>query len=458
MTGSLNMNMTNKCLAHAAPHAKMRLMQQSSRVMLRLRPPASYAPLISLVMPITSALLAQLSTSPDLPQASDAHDSPREIAQQLAAVFAQSAAQRDVIGGTPKTERDALRESGLLALSIPREFGGLGANWQETLDVVRILARADSSVAHVFGFHHLMLASVRLFGSAAQWQSWFEKTARHHWFWGNAVNALDDRTVCRAHDGWREFVGQKSFCSGALDSEMLIASAHEAGTGRLLIAALPTARSGISVAPDWDNFGQRQTDSGSVTFDAVRVEEYELLLDPGPLSTPFASLRPLISQLVLTNLYLGIAENAFRDARHYTLHDARPWQTSGVSDAALDPYVLARYGEFWVGLESARLLADRAARELDRAWACGTSLDATLRGQTALAIATAKVAATETGLNLCTRMFDVAGARATHGALRLDRHWRNLRTHTLHDPVAYKIRELGEWALRDQYPTPGFYS
>jgi alkylation response protein AidB-like acyl-CoA dehydrogenase len=76
----------------------------------------------------------------------------------------------------------------------------------------------------------------------------------------------------------------------------------------------------------------------------------------------------------------------------------------------------------------------------------------------ALAVATAKVAATEIGLNICTRMFDVAGARATHGALRLDRHWRNLRTHTLHDPISYKLREIGEWALTQRYPTPSFYS
>ena len=63
-----------------------------------------------------------------------------------------------------------------------------------------------------------------------------------------------------------------------------------------------------------------------------------------------------------------------------------------------------------------------------------------------------------TGLDLCTRMFDVAGARATHGGLRLDRHWRNLRTHTLHDPVDDKLRELGAFAIDATWPVPGFYS
>ena len=73
-----------------------------------------------------------------------------------------------------------------------------------------------------------------------------------------------------------------------------------------------------------------------------------------------------------------------------------------------------------------------------------------------MAIATAKVAATRTGLDLASRLFEVTGARATHAALRLDRHWRNLRTQTLHDPVDYRLHELGDWALNSALPTPSF--
>ncbi len=234
----------------------------------------------------------------------------------------------------------------------------------------------DSSIAHVFGFQHLMLATVRLFSRPEQWQPWFELTARNHWFWGNALNPLDTRTVSRSFAGWREFSGRKSFCSGALDSEMLIASALDGEGGKLLIAAIPTARSGISLAHDWDNMGQRQTDSGSATFERVRVEESELLLDPGPLSTPFACLRPLIAQLIFTQVFLGIAEGAFEEARQYTLKEARPWFRSNAATVSEDPYVLAHYGEFWVGLESTRLLVRRAAQLLDEAWGKGAALDA----------------------------------------------------------------------------------
>ena len=250
-----------------------------------------------------------------------------------------------------------------------------------------------------------------------------------------------------------------SFCSGASDSQMLIASAvDESAGGKLLIAAIPSGRSGITLHNDWNNMGQRQTDSGSATFERVRVEESELLLDPGPLSTPFACLRPLIAQLTFTHMFLGIAEGAFEEARQYTLTETRPWHKSSAQDVRQDPYVLGHYGEFWVALEGVRLLVERAAELLDKAWAKGPNLSAEERGHLATAIATAKVAATRNGLELCSRLFEVTGARSTHASLRLDRHWRNLRTQTLHDPVDYKLHELGDWALNQALPTPTFYS
>jgi alkylation response protein AidB-like acyl-CoA dehydrogenase len=385
--------------------------------------------------------------------------SPLQTAKLLAAEFALTAVERDERGGTPKAERDALRQSGLLALSIPTQYGGLGARWSETLGIVREFAKVDSSIAHVFGFHHLMLATVRLFARPDQWQPWFEQTARKNWFWGNALNPLDTRTLVKDFGGWREFSGKKSFCSGASDSEMLIASAvDESAGGKLLIAAIPSGRSGITLHNDWNNIGQRQTDSGSASFERVRVEESELLLDPGPLSTPFACLRPLIAQLTFTYMFLGIAEGAFEEARNYTLTETRAWHKSSAGDVRQDPYVQHHYGEFWVALQGVRLLVERAGELLDQAWAKGASLSEQQRGELAIAIATAKVAATRQGLDLCSRLFEVTGARSTHASLRLDRHWRNLRTQTLHDPVDYKLHELGDWALNQSLPIPTFYS
>jgi alkylation response protein AidB-like acyl-CoA dehydrogenase len=73
-------------------------------------------------------------------------------------------------------------------------------------------------------------------------------------------------------------------------------------------------------------------------------------------------------------------------------------------------------------------------------------------------VASVKVVATDTGLRVTAGVFEVAGARATASRVGLDRFWRDLRTHTLHDPVAYKNRELGRYFLLGEAPEPTWYT
>lgn len=376
----------------------------------------------------------------------------------LIEALAATAVERDRQGGVPRTERDLLRASGLLALSVPAGLGGQGAAWADVSELVRRLARVDSSLAHVFGFHHLLLASARLFGRPGQWRPWLAETVEKRWFWGNALNPLDRGTSATpGRDGGLVFDGRKSFCSGAGDADRLLASAFD-GSGKLLIAVVPGSRAGITVVGDWDNMGQRQTDSGSVLFDQVAVQADELLAEPGPLSSPFAALRPLLAQLLLANVYLGLGEGALAEAAAFTREHARPWAASGVQQATRDPYLLGHYGDFWLALEGARLLADRAAHLFDDAWRQDLALTADARAQVAVAVAAAKVASSRAALEVAHRMFEVTGPRSTTAALRLDRFWRNLRVHTLHDPVDYKRHELGDWVLNGRAPEPSFYS
>jgi alkylation response protein AidB-like acyl-CoA dehydrogenase len=398
-------------------------------------------------------MTTQSSTRSDAQQ-----HSPLEIADRVTNALAETAVARDARGGTPKHERDLLRESGLLSLLVPRELGGWGESWSTITQVVRRLAQVDGSVAHVFGFQHLLLATLQLFAASEQWRPWFSETAKERWFWGNALNPLDPRTTLHWRGDKGVVHGDKSFCSGALDSDMLVASALDDSTGKLAIFAVPTQRAGIQLREDWDAMGQRQTDSGSARFEQVEVSRHELLATPGPLGSTFASLRPCIAQLTLANIYLGIAQGAFQAARGYTTSQTKPWYASGVERASEDPYVLRNYGELYAELEAARALTDEAARALDAAWNQGDALQPEQRAATSIAIALAKVTTTRAGLDTTSRMFEVMGARAAAGKARFDRFWRNVRTHTLHDPVDYKLRDLGAWALSDIPPTPSFYS
>ena len=382
-----------------------------------------------------------------------------EIADQLAKAFAQTAVERDKRGGTAKTERDLLRTSGLLNAIIPSGLGGWGMEWPDTMKIIRIFARVDSSIAHLFGFQHLLLASVALYGSPSQTERLFSETVRNQWFWGNALNPLDRRTSLTPNRGAGFVInGRKSFCSGALDSDMLIVSAIHSVDEKFMVAALPSDRTGIRILDDWDAMGQRQTDSGTVEFDAVAAGQEEFLRTPGPLGSIRASLRSCIAQLILSNIFLGIAEGALAEARNYTLAQTRPWATSGVNSAAEDPYVLANYGDFFINVQAAQALTDIAAESLQRGWESGDAITENQRGKCAIDVAASKVVTTRAGLEITSRMFEVMGARAAAGPARIDRFWRNLRTHTLHDPVDYKIRELGDWALNHRLPKPTFYS
>lgn len=380
-----------------------------------------------------------------------AHESAVEL---LVRDFSSTAAHRDETGGTAKRERDLIRQSGLLRLSVSKGLGGEGASWIETLAVVRRLASADSSLAHLFAFHHLMLATLHFFGTADQANCLSSQTVKHNWFWGNALNPLDTRLQITLKEGGAVLNGIKSFCSGASDSDMLIVSAIDASGGALRIAAIPTQRLGIHIHDDWDNIGQRQTDSGTVSFQNVHVSDHELLLSPGPLGSPFASLRPSLAQLILTNIYVGIAEGALTQAREY-LHELPDQAFGKISE---DAYVLRNFGELWAEISAAKALADQAVVAFQHGWDAGYSVSPQLRGEIAITIAAAKVNASRASLNVSNRIFEVMGARSTTAKRRLDRFWRNARTHTLHDPLDYKLKELGQWVLNDQIPTPSFYS
>ena len=88
----------------------------------------------------------------------------------------------------------------------------------------------------------------------------------------------------------------------------------------------------------------------------------------------------------------------------------------------------------------------------------GEALTADERAAVAIAVAEAKVVAHRAGLYASQELFEVVGARGTHASLGFDRFWRNARTHTLHDPLDYKLNMLGRWALKDEAPVPSLYT
>ncbi|WP_199030008.1 acyl-CoA dehydrogenase family protein [Ralstonia sp. ASV6] len=375
----------------------------------------------------------------------------------LLAELASTAAQRDQQGGHAAHQKAAIARAGLLPLVIPTQYGGAGAGWADAFAVVRAIAAVDSSLGHLLAFQYLQTTTVYLYGSDAQRERFLRPTAELGWWWGNAVNPLDHRLRAqRSGSGW-VLDGEKGFCSGTLGSNMMVVSGHDEASGKSIVAVVPTARYGITVRDDWHPIGQRQTDSATVQFRHVQVAEDEVLAGPENVFTPYQTLRSCVAQNVLVNLYTGIAAGALDEARKVTLHASRPWLTSGVERAADDPYQIQRFGEMRVQWLAADALAARAIQRLDRAWRKGVSLTADERAEVSLATAEAKVAAHRAALFISQEMFEATGARSTKAALALDRFWRNARTHTLHDPLDYKLRAIGRYALEGILPDATVY-
>lgn len=378
----------------------------------------------------------------------------------LLAKLAATAVARDRAGGHAAHEKQLMREHGLLLLSIPRPFGGVGASWPAILSIVRRIARIDSAMAHLLAFQHLQLSGVLAYGSPTQQQRLLLDTVAQAAWWGNSANPADPRLRATETGGENGLLlnGIKGFCSGTRGSQYLLTTAIHEPSGQMLIAVLPTSSPGITIHDDWDPVGQRQTDSTSVSFSNVQLAPDNVLHHPGAPSSPFLSLRGVLAQLILVNIYLGIAEGALAEARQYTRHEARPWAASGLSRVADDPYILHSYAEMRLAVLPAAALADSAARDFEAAWQRGAALTAEERGQVALATAEAKVLAHRASLRVSESVFDVCGAKSARNALGFDRFWRNARTHTLHDPIAYKLRDIGRYALEGTLPEPTLYS
>jgi alkylation response protein AidB-like acyl-CoA dehydrogenase len=135
----------------------------------------------------------------------------------------------------------------------------------------------------------------------------------------------------------------------------------------------------------------------------------------------------------------------------------RPWIHAGVASATEDPHILHTYGELVARVQALGALVERAEQAVAWAHDRGADLTARERAEAATLGAAAKVVATQTVLDVTSRVFEVTGARATKRDVGLDRFWRNARTDTVHSPVAYKAEEVGDFFLNDTIATPSDY-
>jgi SfnB family sulfur acquisition oxidoreductase len=379
------------------------------------------------------------------------HDEALETARRLAAELAPGAAARDRDGAAvvPVDALSRLDSSGLLAITVPAADGGPGLGPETLAAVTRLIAAADPAIAQVPQAHFLLVDVLVVHGTAEQRKRLFTDVLA-----GRRIgNALAERGGKHAQDlktriaGGR-LDGVKYYTTGALTSAWVAVSALDE-TGRLVLAFVPREAEGVQIDTDWDVIGQRATISGTATFTGVPVE---LALDYASAYEVPQQLGAR-AQLVHAAIEAGIAEGALADARAYLREKARPSTEAvraGAGRAVDDPHVMYRYGRLASRVRAAEALLDSAARTLTGIGLVPVDAAAAARGS--LAVAAAKAFASEVAVEAGSELFALCGTSSAASKYDLDRHWRNARTHSVHDPVDWKYHHIAAYELSDVPP------
>lgn len=372
------------------------------------------------------------------------------VAERLAQDFAPGASRRDRDRVLPWDELDAFSASGLWGITVPREHGGAGVSAVTLARVIAIIGAADGSLAQIPQNHFYALEVLRSGGSPGQ-RARFDALALAGQRFGNAlaeIGARDfrRRTRLSARDGRLFVTGRKFYCTGAIFADWIPTLVVD-DEDRQQIVFIPREAEGVQITDDWDGFGQRTTGSGSVAFDRVAVQPEWVVPFQASFERPTA-IGPL-AQIMHAAIDLGIGKGAFAATLPFVRDRARPWVDAHVDRAADDPLLVAGLGDVAVRLRAAEALLDRAGHAVDEAIADSTEFTV---AQASLAVAAARALTTTAGLLAASKLFELTGTSATLAEDNLDRHWRNVRTHSLHDPVRWKYHAVGNHSLNGINP------
>ena len=378
------------------------------------------------------------------------------IATELAAAFRDGAARRDAELILPGDEVEEMTRRGLYGLTVPAWLGGPDLPMSAVAEVLRILATGDPNLAQLPHSHYVYVNLLRCCGSRDQ-QRELLSAVRDGARFGNAQAEAGTRTPDQIRtsivpDGSGYVItGEKFYCTGAWFAHIIPVLAR-GQDGAAYVAFVPRPARGLTVLDDWAGLGQRTTASGTVRLEGVRVGPGAVVARDPVFGGP--TTYGAFAQLMHAAIDAGIARGALDEAAAFVRAKARPWFEAGVDKAADDPLLVQRAGELAVTVRAAETLLADAGRQLDAAEGerAAGRLDAQQAGAASIAVAIAKAAADRAAVDTASALFELGGTRSAAAGLNLDRHWRNARTHTLHDPVRWKLQHIGRWTLTGTPP------
>ncbi|MFC7677116.1 acyl-CoA dehydrogenase family protein [Mycolicibacterium sp. GCM10028919] len=371
----------------------------------------------------------------------------------LLADIGSGAKNRDLEDENPFDQVTALKRAGFGTLRLPEALGGAGLTVPQLFSAVIDVARADPIVAHIFRTHFWFVEERLRTVSSEGSRQWLAEVAAGRVFGNafsekgsNAVGSLvfNTRLLPDGAGGFR-LDGQKFYSTGTLFSDYLTVTAttdHDS----VATVVVPANRAGVKLVDDWDGFGQRRTGTGTTTFTGVAVSADEVLSDSPYDAEPVPTVQYASLQLFIHAVVAGILANVVDDGIALLRSRDRSFSHAVAERPTDDPLLQRQLGELAstasiaraVVLDAAEAIAAATASEVDGVPDAGLAAEAQLRA------AKVKVHLDDVAPQAATRLLELGGASAASRQRNLDRHWRNIRTITLHNPVGDKARTIGE--------------
>jgi SfnB family sulfur acquisition oxidoreductase len=373
------------------------------------------------------------------------------VAERLAAAFAIGASERDAARRMPWQELDTFSQSGLWAMNVPKAYGGAAVSYATVARVFAIIAAGDASIAQIAQNHISLLDVIRFDPDEARKRFLYGEALRGVRF-GNALSErggkhiLDMTTRAVKGAGGIVVSGEKLYATGALFAHLVPVHALN-DEAQSVLAFVERDADGLRIIDDWSGFGQRTTGSGTVTLDRVFVPTTHVVPSHRAYDKP--SVHGAVAQIIHAGIDAGIARRAIDETITFVRAHARPWVDSGKDHAHEDPFTIRDVADLKIRLHSAEAVLARAGRVIDEGLETETADTA---AAASIAVAEAKVLTTEIAILATNKLFELGGSRSVLKGLNLDRHWRDARVHTLHDPVRWKFHAIGHYVLNGEKP------
>lgn len=377
-----------------------------------------------------------------------------EIAQQLSQQFKQNAVLRDAERILPFEEVEAFSQSGLWAITVPRQYGGAEVSSHTVAKIIALFSGVDGSIGQIPQNHFYALEVLRNTGTEQQKKKLYSEVLQGARF-GNALAEFKTKTAAQKHTQISQtqdqnrngYVvnGEKFYCTGSLFAHRIPTLVRDAEE-REYLAFISADAQGLQRINDWSGFGQKTTGSGTVKFNQVFVEsEYVIRFDTA-FSKP--TLVGPFAQIMHAAIETGIARAAFEETIE-RVKKARAWIDANVERADQDPLTIYELGRVAADVGATEVLLKQAAQSIDAAKPLPTVENI---AKASLDVAKVRAHSTETALKASSKLIELAGSRGSQRADGLDRHWRNVRVHTLHDASRWKYYFIGNYILNNILP------